>query len=133
MLRIACPYQTAGTNRLVLVGTGVAETAPIFRASGVGDNTIEVPSYVTKIRIRASYSGSGANFYVQINGQLVVAKLLGTVWSSTTYDGQHPITAGGLVRILQSNGVSWWIPVTSEAVVGWTAWPRAAHPTVTPH
>jgi hypothetical protein len=75
--------------------------------TGTGNQVFNLPSYVTRVRIQATYTRFSSNFIIDVNGRLLVNELLGTGWSQTTYDGTHVVAAGGLVEITNSSGVTW--------------------------
>lgn len=79
----------------------------IFFASGIGDNVVDIPVYVKRIRIHGTYPGYSSNFIVYIAGHLVVNELLGVGWGATTFDGTYLINTGGTAEIKSSSGVSW--------------------------
>lgn len=81
---------------------------PFFVRSGVGDNVFDLPSYVSRVRIQATYPGSCQNFIVRIAGRSAVNVILGTcsVADARAHDGTY-VTSGGVVEILSSTGVQW--------------------------
>ena len=92
-----------GTNTL-----NFTLTPPLFSRSGTGNNVIDLPTYVRRLRVQGSYSGFTTNFVVWCATQLVVNELLGTGWPSTRYDGTHQInSAGCTLRVENSSGVAW--------------------------
>lgn len=83
----------------------------LFSRSGVGDNVFDVPTYITRVRVTASYSGSSQNFILYIAGRLLVNVILGTctsVCDGRTFDGTY-VAAGGLGQIVSSTGVAWTV------------------------
>jgi len=82
--------------------------APLYSRSGTGDNVFTIPTYVTRIRIQGTYTGSCQNFIVHIAGRGVVNEILGTcsIASGTRFDGTY-VTSGGVAEVLNSTGVSW--------------------------
>lgn len=79
---------------------------PFFTRTGAGNTVFDMPTNVRRVRIRGRYTQNSSNFIVRIGGRLVVNELLGTGWSTTTYDGLH-LTNGGVVEITNSSGVAW--------------------------
>ncbi len=81
---------------------------PIFTRSGVGNMVFDMPTYVSRVRIQASYPDRCQNFVVLIAGRLIVNEILGTcsIASGRSYDGTHT-TSGGVVETQISTGVSW--------------------------
>ena len=99
--------QTSGTNTINVSGTGV-NNSPLFTQSGTGNNVIDLPSSVTRLRITGQYSGNSSNFVIWCGSQLVVNELLGTAWNQTSYSGTHQISSPGCAaRIENSTGVAW--------------------------
>lgn len=85
---------------------------PIFTTSGSGDNTFTMPSYVTRVRIDATYSGSCQNFIVRVSTQLtsLVNIIIGTCSVADTrspFTGTYAIRNGGVVEIVSSTGINW--------------------------
>lgn len=81
-------------------------SAPLFSRSGSGNDVFDMPTYVARVRIRGTYTGSSSNFIVRIGGRLVVNELIGTSWTSTVTEGVY-VTTGGVVEITNSSGVTW--------------------------
>ena len=98
----------------VITTTTVATTSstttttvrPIWSKTGQGDNVFDMPTYVSRVRIIGTYTGSSSNFIVKVGGKLLVNELLGTYWGQTRYDGTL-LTTGGVAEITNSSGVSW--------------------------
>ncbi len=87
----------------------------IWSMSGTGDNVFDMPTYVSRVKITATYTHNSSNFIVYIAGKLVVNELLGTYWDQTYFEGTY-VTSGGTVEIKYSSGVSWSfteVPVTT--------------------
>jgi len=80
---------------------------PLWTASGTGNTVFDMPSYVSRVRITGRYDSSSSNFVVRVGGRLVVNELLGRSWSSTTYNGLHLVTGGGVTEITLSRDVVW--------------------------
>lgn len=98
--------QTSGANTLPISGTGTNAGLPLFTRSGTGDTVFDMPLSVGRIKITGRYTANSSNFIVHIGGNHVVNELLGTFWSSTTFEGTY-VTTGGVVEILSSSGVQW--------------------------
>lgn len=82
--------------------------APLFIQSGTGNNVIDLPTTVARLRVQGTYTANSSNFIIWCGTQLVVNELLGTGWGRTAYDGTHLIqTRGCILRIENSTGVSW--------------------------
>lgn len=105
--------QTSGTNTIAFTGTGSLDGLPIYRATGSGNQVIDgMPSYVTRVRVTGSFSGSCQNFVIYVNNRLIVNEILGTcsVASGPTYDGTHQLPSGaGSIRSEISTGVLWTV------------------------
>lgn len=98
----------AGPNTLSFT----LQPAPLFSVRGTGNNVFEVPSYVTRVRITGSYSGSCQNFVMRIGGRLIVNEILGTcsVASGRSYDGTHQLqTPGGTGETTSSTNINWTV------------------------
>jgi len=83
--------------------------------SGAGDNVFDMPTYVQRVKITATYTHYSSNFIVYIAGKLIVNELLGTGWDQTHFEGTY-VTSGGTVEIKYSSGVAWTfteVPVTT--------------------
>jgi hypothetical protein len=74
--------------------------------SGQGASVFDMPTYVSRVKITGTYTGSGENFVVYIAGRLVVNEILGTSWGQTHFEGTY-LTSGGVVEVKYSNGLSW--------------------------
>lgn len=83
---------------------------PLFNASGVGNSVFDVPTYVSRIRVRGTYTGYVSNFIIYIGGHLVVNDIVGTspIAVGTTSDGTY-LTTGGTGQVQDSAGVAWSI------------------------
>ncbi len=83
---------------------------PIFSIAGTGDTVFDVPTRVSRVRIKGAYGGRCQNFVVWIGSDLLVNVILGTcsIASGTTFDGTY-LTTGGVGRTELSTGVSWSI------------------------
>jgi len=78
----------------------------LWSKSGKGDNVFDMPTYVKRVRVNATYTGYAANFIVHINGSYWINELMGTAFDQTRFNGTY-LTDGGTVEILSSSGVSW--------------------------
>lgn len=81
--------------------------AQLFTRTGTGNTVFDMPTYVARVRITATYTGSGSNFIVKIGGNLIVNELLGTSFGPLTYAGTHLTGGGGVTEITNSTGVAW--------------------------
>lgn len=84
----------------------------LFAQSGIGDNVFTIPSYVTRVRVDASYSGSCQNFIVRISTSLtsLINVIIGTCSVADTrspFSGTYAINNGGQVTITSSTGINW--------------------------
>jgi hypothetical protein len=91
-----------GTNTLSFS----LQTIDPWSQNGSGDNVFNIPTYVSKVKITANFSGFSSNFIVKIANSLIVNELIGTGWGTTHFEGTY-LTSGGVVQITNSNGVSW--------------------------
>lgn len=96
-----------GTNTLAFSLAPVPPPAPLWTASGAGNDVLDKPRTVTRVRITGRYTANSSNFIVWCNTQLVVNELLGTAWGRTTYEGTHATPSCTQVRIENSTGVAW--------------------------
>ena len=69
----------------------------------------DIPSHITRVHIRGTWSGTGtSNFIVRIGGRVVVNAILREL-PSRTYEGTHLISAGGgVAEISSSANISSW-------------------------
>jgi hypothetical protein len=100
--RVALNYSAPVTVR----GTKLMTVRNLWSKSGVGATVFDMPTYVSRVRIAGTYTGTGENFVVWIGSDLVVNEILGTWWGQTTYSGTF-LTSGGVVQVKYSNGLSW--------------------------
>ena len=89
--------------------------------SGTGATIIDLPTWITRIRIEGEHTGFGENFSVWCGstgdyGGLLVSEILGTAFSQTRYSGVHSArrsynNSGDPCRELQIDGteVRWTI------------------------
>lgn len=103
--------QTSGGAAINVSGTGVNPN-PIFVQSGVGDNVFTLPSYVTRVRVDATYTGSCQNFIVHVSTSVVslINVIIGTCSvadSRSPFSGTYAISNGGVVSITGSTGINW--------------------------
>jgi len=103
----------AGTATIYFDATGdgratkLMTVRDIWKNSGIGATVFDMPTYVSRVRIRGEYTGTGQNFVVWVGNDLLVNEILGTWWGQTVYDGVH-LTTGGVVQVKYSQGLSWW-------------------------
>lgn len=97
---------TSGPNTMTITAMGIG---PLFSRSGVGDDVFDVPAYVSRVRITATYTGFSSNFIMRIGGRLVINELLGTGWTQTSFAGNYLLEATGAATVTNSTGVAWTI------------------------
>ena len=81
----------------------------LWSHSGTGNTVFDMPSHVTRVRIKGTWNGNGgSNFFVDIAGRSVVITTLRSL-PNRTYEGTHLISGGGVVEITGSGAgnVSW--------------------------
>lgn len=101
----ATPPTSGDTTNLTLT----IQTGSLWRRSGTGEQHLDMPRCVDRVRITGRYAGPYAGFRVEIWEISVVNELLGTVSGKLTYDVVHE-THGGPVSISGSSGsdaVAW--------------------------
>lgn len=86
--------------------------AQVFTASGTGDNVFTIPTYVTRVRVDATYVGNCQNFIVRISSSVtsLINIIIGTCSVADTrspFSGTYAINSGGTVTITSSTGVNW--------------------------
>jgi hypothetical protein len=87
----------------------------VFSRSGSGDNDVDVPSHVSRVRVDANYPGSCQRFMLQNvppigPTQFLVNVIIGTCSAADTrspFTGTYPITGGGNIEIVSSTDVAW--------------------------
>lgn len=101
--------QTSGGNTIQFSGNGNLDGVPIFTRSGNGVTVFDMPTYVRRVRIVGTFTGSCQNFIVHIAGAFIVNEILGScsIGIGTRYDGTHLIAGGGAVEVLNASGVAW--------------------------
>jgi hypothetical protein len=99
--------QTAGNNGINISAIGV-RTGPLWERSGTGADVFDMPTYIRRVRITGTYSGSCENFIIRVGGSTVVNVILGTcsVADARNYEGVHAVT-GGQVEVRSSIGINW--------------------------
>ena len=94
------------------------ETTTAWTQSGTGSTIIDLPTWITRIRIEGEYTGSSAHFAVLCGstgdyGGLLVNEAIGTFLDATIYSGVHSAlrNSGLPCRELQitGTGVQWTI------------------------
>lgn len=102
---------TEARNGVFINGTNTLnfslQRAELWSRNGEGNTVFDKPSYVTRVRITGRYTGTGSNFVVWCGRSLLVNEIIGTRYSSTTYDGVHSAAGCTEVRVEISTGVSW--------------------------
>lgn len=91
----------------VIADNTSANPSGLYSNTGIGDTVFTIPANVTKIRIQGTYAGNSSNFIVRIAGSSLVNELIGTSWSSTSFEGTYLVTGGSTVEIINSSGVAW--------------------------
>ena len=82
--------------------------AALWSHSGSGNSVFDIPSHITRVHIRGTWSGSGtSNFIVRIDTRVVVNAILRGL-TNRTYEGTHLISGGGVVEISSSANISSW-------------------------
>ena len=94
------------------LGGVTVSVPPPFSQSGVGDNVFAIPSFVTRVRVDATYGGTCQNFIVRISTQptSLINVIIGTCSVADTrspFSGTYAINNGGTVTITNSTGVNW--------------------------
>jgi hypothetical protein len=94
------------------LGGVTVSVPPPWSQSGVGDNVFTMPTYVTRARVDATYTGFCQNFIVRISTQVtsLINVIIGTCSSADTrspFTGTYAINNGGTVTITSSTGVNW--------------------------
>lgn len=80
-------------------------TAP-WTLSGSGNTVFDMPTTVTRVRIRGVWNGVGtSNFIVRVAGTLVVNEVLREM-PNRTYEGVHAVR-GGQTEITNSSAIAW--------------------------
>lgn len=97
---------TSGTNTIGFSGTGTLDGLPLFSRSGTGNTVFDMPTYVSRVRIKGVWNGTGtSNFIVRVGGSLEVNEILRDM-PNRTYEGTH-IVSGGVTEITNSSTVAW--------------------------
>ena len=107
-LAITAPNYNSATQAFAITGDTRRDVrvTPFWTASGIGNTVLDMPTYVSRVRITGRYDSNSTNFVVRIGGRLIVNELLGRAWSSTTYNGLH-LVSGGVTEITLSRDVTW--------------------------
>jgi hypothetical protein len=87
--------------------TGPSSSGPLFQRSGTGNDVIDKPSFVQRLRITGSFSGPSQNFIVWCGTNLLVNEIIGTNRTPTSYSGTHVASNCTPLEIRNSAGVSW--------------------------
>lgn len=101
------PPATSGATQSVTFTLQTPGGSPWTR-SGSGDNVLDMPRCVDRVRIQGSFGGSCQNFVVEVDGDLLVNEILGTcsVAIGPNFEGTFA-TTGGQAEVRISAGVSW--------------------------
>ena len=101
---------------LVACGDSVTGNDDPWEVMGTGNDVIDRPSHVERVRITGSYSGTYQNFVVECgqfeddHWDLLVNVILGTDAESTQYEGTHLLEPGCDPFVIHySEGVAWTI------------------------
>jgi hypothetical protein len=95
-----------GTNTFDVV----LRTAVPWNTRGGANATFDMPAYVTRVRVRATWRGTGpSNFSVSVSGVTIVSVVLGDL-PNGTYEGEHAVS-GTRVHVESNSNVaiSWWL------------------------
>ena len=88
--------------------TTTPDTSELWSHSGTGNDVFDIPSHITRVRIKATWNGNGSPlFFVDIAGRSVVITSLRSL-PNQTYEGTHLISGGGVVEITGSDGNTSW-------------------------
>jgi len=98
------PATPGGTSTVSFSLTRVGPWA----VSGTGDDLLETPTDLRRVRVTGSFSGATSKFVVWIGNVKLVDTRLGTGEGQTAFSGTFD-TLGGVTAILESGGVSWSI------------------------
>lgn len=97
---------TSGTNTIAFAGAGTLNGVPLFSRSGSGNTVFDMPTHVSRVRIRGVWNGTGtSNFIVRVGGSLEVNEILREM-PNRTYEGTH-VVVGGVTEITNSSTVNW--------------------------
>jgi hypothetical protein len=88
---------------------GGGSVTPLFTRSGTGDAVFDLPTGVTRVRIRGTFAGTSLNFVVRIAGSVAVNTPIGTAQTPPAFDGEVPVAAGSTVEIIGATGITWSI------------------------
>jgi hypothetical protein len=111
-LSAAAPGYNGAAAGVLINGTNTLsftlQTTQPWTQSGVGDSAFMMPTYISRVHIVATFTGSCSNIIVAIGGKELVNEIIGMcfVGIGTHYDGTFS-TTGGAVSITNSTGVSW--------------------------
>jgi hypothetical protein len=92
----------------------------LFFQSGAGNNVINIPTYVSKLRIVGSYGACCSNFIIWggpantpcgsgifAGCHLIVNDLIDSAYGRTSSDGTYVVSGNATLQIIDSTGVSW--------------------------
>jgi len=102
--------QTAGsTTSISMTAAGSVAILPLFVYRGLDAGTVTMPSYVTRVRIDISTSGSCQNFVMRVNGGSFLELILGTCAGAvrSPFSGTYTFPAGAELTTAGSTGVEW--------------------------
>ena len=86
------------------------QTVDPWTTTGTGNNVFEVPTWISRVRVIGTFTGSCSNFVIWIRTSLIVNEIIGrcSIGIGTRYEGVH-VTTGGTARVENSTGVAWSI------------------------
>jgi hypothetical protein len=88
-------------------GGGLGPVSLAFTKSGTGDMVFDLPANVTRLRIKATFSGAFQTFFVDIGGTPVVRTAVGSSQTPPSFDGTFGGPGGATVEIFGATGVEW--------------------------
>jgi len=103
---------TSGTNTVALTARGTLDGVPAFVRRGTGDDVFSLPSYVNRVNVTATYTGSCQNFIMRANGSSFINIIIGTCSVADTrspFSGTYTVPAGATVSTVSSTGINWTV------------------------
>ena len=93
---------------LLLAGCESLTESEPWSISGLGNDVIDRPGSVERVRVTGSYPGEYQNFIIHCGTDLVVNEILGSRSESTQYAGTHLLERGcNPIEVTNSTGVAW--------------------------
>lgn len=87
------------------------EPAPLWVQRGHGASVFDMPPWIRRVQITATYTGRCENFVVRVGGRLVVNVIMGTCSvanAGARYEGTHLVTPG-VVEVVYATGITWTV------------------------